>query len=127
VQTYNDWTKKHPFNTWSQSSLDHACLFEYAELHNEQILKALRKIDRARQNLIQAQNELAHLVYNFNNPYTARMFEAFYLRGGVTAAEWKAFFKEHDGRWVEEDDPAIQVPKRKIPEGRTHQLRVVPK
>lgn len=82
--------------------------FEY--LH---VREALARIDRARQNLIKAQNGLARLVHNFDNPYSTRRFEEFYAQGGVTADEWKAYHDDHKDRYVR-DNPDIRVRQLRV-------------
>jgi hypothetical protein len=55
---------------------------------DQQILKALKRVDRARANLIAAQNNLATVVTGAND-YTRETFGRFYNAGGVTADDWK--------------------------------------
>jgi hypothetical protein len=63
---------------------------EYTEIDAVEIGAALARIDRARLNLITAQNKLAILVQRLNLYSNAR-WHAFYSQGLVTAADWKMF------------------------------------
>src|SRR5438309_2206077 len=53
----------------------------------QRILKALRRVDRVRENLIAAQNNLAAVVTGADD-YTRETFVRFYNAGGVTAGDW---------------------------------------
>jgi hypothetical protein len=59
------------------------CCFE-----DQRILKALKRVDRARGKLIEAQNNLAMVVTEAND-ITRKGFAAFYKGGGVTAEDWE--------------------------------------
>jgi hypothetical protein len=58
------------------------------DLHDSKsIAKRLRRIDRLRQQLIEAQNDLAALLVGAPQ-FTRGMFAEFYHGGGVTEADW---------------------------------------
>jgi hypothetical protein len=67
--------------------------WEAQELCYPKILKALRKVDRARVKLIDAQNHLVSVIGFLNNREAEMAFFNFYAAGGVTAVDWKAFCK----------------------------------
>jgi hypothetical protein len=83
--------------------------FEY--FCHPRVLRALQRVDRARCQLIEAQNNLAETIRN-QNKLTQEIFEDFYFSGGCTAEHWK-HWKAH---WW----------SKKMPQGRGHHLRVVP-
>lgn len=56
---------------------------------DQRILKALKRVDRARENLIEAQNNLATVVTGADD-CTRNMFVRFYSAGGVTSQDWQA-------------------------------------
>lgn len=84
----------------------HACLHEFCEFHYPQILAALGKIDRARNRLVDAQNELVHILNGLNNPYSTKRFDEFYAEGGVTARDWAAIYGDHH---FTEDRPTPKI------------------
>jgi hypothetical protein len=88
--------------------------WEWHQIHYPAITKALRRIDRARKNLIAAQNTLVTLLNEMNNEYAHQRFVEFYAAGGVTAADWRARYTE---KYLE-PNPALKV---------CSQLRVIPK
>lgn len=67
----------------------HLDFYEFSSFHHAEIKKHLRKIDRARENLIKAQNELALWLGTTQNDYTLATWEEFYALGGVTADQWQ--------------------------------------
>jgi hypothetical protein len=79
--------------------------YEFGEIHFEVIAKALRRIDRARENLIAAQNALAAFLQTTNNAYTHQRFAEFYAAGGVTVQDWKARYVDQ----YQEPDPTLKM------------------
>ena len=73
----------------------HACLYEFVTFQYSQIRDALARIDRARNRLADAQNDLVRLLNDLNNPYSLKRFQEFYATGGVTAADWKETYEDH--------------------------------
>ena len=65
--------------------------WEYHELYYPQILKALKRVDRARSQLIAVQNNLVEVLRE-NNDYAKQKFSEFYAAGGVTAYDWQAYY-----------------------------------
>ena len=87
-----------------QDYRDHGNFHEYDLIHFPQILEALRKIDRARQKLIDAQNNLVQILRSLDNEYTEQRFAEFYAAGGVTAADWEASYRKE---WQEPNNALI--------------------
>ena len=54
----------------------------------EGVGKALARIDKRRQKLIDAQNDLV-LLLRAATPFTRQTFSAFYSGGGITAEDWQ--------------------------------------
>ncbi len=76
----------------SERERDFIDYYEYGEIHFHAILQKLRCIDRARENLIAAQNDLASFLSVTTNNYTQLRFAEFYAAGGVTAADWQVAY-----------------------------------
>ena len=72
------------------------CYHEFCVEHYPQILAALCKIDRARNRLMDAQNELVGILRGLNNPYSEKRFQEFYADGGVTARDWAEVYGDHN-------------------------------
>jgi hypothetical protein len=68
---------------WAERKL----ILDQIYLEEQQILKALKRIDRARQRLLDAQNNLAMVMIGADD-ITRGAFGAFYRGGGITAEDW---------------------------------------
>jgi hypothetical protein len=67
-------------------------IYDQCYLEEQQILIALKGIDRARTKLIKAQNNLV-MVVSHANDITRKTFGEFYKGGGVTAENWDDDFR----------------------------------
>ena len=61
---------------------------EFRKQYKHAITEALDRIDRARDELIAAQNNLCAML-DGSNDCARRMFAEFYRAGGVTARDWR--------------------------------------
>jgi hypothetical protein len=61
-----------------------------------EIMRALKRIDRVRGQLIHAQNMLVHML-EYMSENTRYEFADFYPGGGVTAEEWKRWVNDGGG------------------------------
>ena len=63
--------------------------------HRAVIEQALKDVDDARRNLIDAQNELCAVLAGTSD-YARRVFGQFYASGLVTADDWKAYARKRN-------------------------------
>lgn len=63
---------------------------EYRAQYKSAVADALRRIDRAREELIAAQNQLSETLGGAND-YTRQAFADFYRAGGVTTRDWHLY------------------------------------
>jgi hypothetical protein len=75
-----------------QAWAERYAIYDQCYLEEQQILKALKGIDRARAKLIEAQNNLATVVTAASD-ITRETFAKFYNGGGVTAKDWDVDFR----------------------------------
>ena len=65
-------------------------VIRFEDEYRASIARKLGRIDRLRQQLIDAQNDLGSLLSGVGD-YTREVFASFYHNGGVTEADWKVF------------------------------------
>jgi hypothetical protein len=61
---------------------------EFERMYRDRIETALARIDRARKQLVSAQNNLVWELEG-SNDHTRAIFSGYYAAGGVTAADWR--------------------------------------
>jgi hypothetical protein len=71
-----------------QYPVERLAIYDQCWLEEQQILKALKCIDRVRAKLIEAQNDLVTVI-NGADDITREKFTVFYNGGGVTAKDWQ--------------------------------------
>jgi hypothetical protein len=89
------WGKRRAF--YAQACFEEK---EFERTYYQQILKALKRIDRVRAKLIEAQNNLVTVVTGANE-HSRETFAAFYNAGGVTAEDWKVNFSTGEYQGVD--------------------------